>query len=421
VIGLRYALGSDVGKVRTGNEDAAYAGPHFVAVADGVGGNVAGEIASRAVIAVMSRLDGQTPGSDLLSALQSAVDDAHARLAELIAEQPALRGMSTTLTALLVSEGRLGLVHVGDSRGYLLRDSQLGQITHDHSFVQGLVDAGEITQEEAVHHPRRSLILRALDGINPVEVDLRLREARVGDRYLLCSDGLSDFTTAPTIAEALELPDPQAAADRLVDLALRAGGPDNITVAVVDIVDDSQDAVISGEPIVAGSASFAERTSTRAAREPRPGREPRGRHGRERGRLRPGIVVALLLVVLLGGGYVGLRVWLATQWYVGVADEHVSVFQGVPGSVVGIGLHSRHDLLQPLADVVEADRERVSDGITARSHADARRIATSLGGVTPTTAPTTAPTAAPSTAAPAASPAPPVSGAPPSPGPAPTP
>ncbi|HVU74659.1 MAG TPA: PP2C family serine/threonine-protein phosphatase, partial [Mycobacteriales bacterium] len=245
---------SDVGHVREDNEDAAFAGNRLLAVADGMGGHAGGEVASRVTIAALAALDEDAPGTDLLTALRVAVDDASERIRGMVQGEPDLAGMGTTLTALLVSGQRIGLAHIGDSRGYLLRDGALTQITHDHTYVQDLIDAGRLTPEEAAQHPRRSMLLRALDGRDDVEVDLRVREGRTGDRYLLCSDGLSGVVSADTIREQLMLPSPEDAAQSLVDLALRAGGPDNITVVVADLTDD--EARSAGEPQVAGAASL---------------------------------------------------------------------------------------------------------------------------------------------------------------------
>ena len=165
--------------------------------------------------------------------------------------EPDLEGMGTTLTAILFAGNRLGLVHIGDSRGYLLRDGELTQITKDDTFVQTLVDEGRITAEEAHSHPQRSLIMRALTG-HEVEPTLTMREARVGDRYLLCSDGLSDPVSDETIAEALQIPDVAESAYRLIELALRGGGPDNVTVVVADVVDYEYGQT---QPILAGAVS----------------------------------------------------------------------------------------------------------------------------------------------------------------------
>src|SRR2546423_11409538 len=179
----------------------------------------------------------------------------------MAAADSALEGMGTTLTALVAAGQRLGLVHVGDSRAYLLRDDVLHQITHDHTLVQNLIDEGRITAEEASTHPQRSWITRALDGRGTVELDISVREAHPGDRYLLCSDGLTGVVSEDTIAEALRLPGPQNACDRLVDLALRGGGPDNITCIVADIVDEAA----QGHPIVGGAASAAAPNSAEPA------------------------------------------------------------------------------------------------------------------------------------------------------------
>ena len=168
--------------------------------------------------------------------LDAAVREGNSAIAAHVELEPELEGMGTTLTAILFAGNRLGLVHIGDSRGYLLRDGELAQITKDDTFVQTLVDEGRITAEEAHSHPQRSLIMRALTG-HEVEPTLIMREARAGDRYLLCSDGLSDPVSQETILEALQIPDVAESADRLIELALRGGGPDNVTVVVADVVD----------------------------------------------------------------------------------------------------------------------------------------------------------------------------------------
>ena len=235
-LALRYAVRSDRGLMRTNNEDSVYAGPRLLALADGMGGHAAGEVASNVVISALAHLDEDRPVDDLISTLRDATADANNHLRDLVTQDPNLDGMGTTLTALLFAGHRVGLVHVGDSRAYLVRGGQLTQITHDDTFVQALIDEGRLTEEEASSHPQRSLILHALNGAD-VEPDLSIREVRVGDRYLLCSDGLSDVVSPDTLLEALQLPDPHESADRLVELALRAGGPDNVTCIVADVID----------------------------------------------------------------------------------------------------------------------------------------------------------------------------------------
>jgi PPM family protein phosphatase len=256
-LALRYAVRSDVGLLREGNEDSAYAGPHLLAVADGVGGNAAGEVASAATIKTIARLDAEDPGPDLVGALADAVATANLRLQELISSDPAIEGMGTTLTALLWSEGYGALCHVGDSRAYLLRDGQFIQVTHDHTLVQSLVDEGRITEDDAATHPNRSLLLRALDGRTIAETDLTLLETYPADRYLLCSDGLSGVMSEQTLHRVLaSVRDLDEVTLRLVELAIEGGGPDNITCIVADVIDARSSRVPpTRQPVFAGAAA----------------------------------------------------------------------------------------------------------------------------------------------------------------------
>ena len=237
-LALRYAVRSDVGLLREGNEDSAYAGPHLLAVADGMGGHAAGEVASAATITTIAPLDAEEPGPDLVGALAGAVATASLRLQELIISDPAIEGMGTTLTALLWVKGYAALCHIGDSRAYLLRDGQFVQITHDHTLVQSLVDEGQITEDNVATHPYRSLLLRALDGRTISKPDLTPLETYPGDRYLLCSDGLSGVVSEQTLHQTLaSVRDLDKVTLRLVGLAIKGGGPDNITCIVADVID----------------------------------------------------------------------------------------------------------------------------------------------------------------------------------------
>ena len=256
---LRYAVRSDVGLLREGNEDSAYAGPRLLAVADGMGGHAAGEVASALTIASMAELDSEQPSGDMLTALASAVTAANSRLQEKIIANPAVEGMGTTLTALLWSDGHAAVCHIGDSRGYLLRQGELYQITHDHTLVQSLVDEGRISADDVSTHPQRSLLLRALDGRSAAEPDLSVHDAMPGDRYLLCSDGLSGVVSDETLRDTLEaVADPEAATRELIELALAGGGPDNITCIVADVVDTATSRLpLPSAPVLAGAAANA--------------------------------------------------------------------------------------------------------------------------------------------------------------------
>ncbi|GLW68630.1 protein phosphatase [Kitasatospora phosalacinea] len=257
---LRFAAGSHKGLIREGNEDSGYAGPRLLAVADGMGGAAAGEVASSEVLGSIVRLDEPHPGADLLSLLNEAVQTANERLRQMVEQDPQLEGMGCTLTALLWDGQRMGQVHIGDSRAYLLRDGRLDQITQDHTWVQRLVDEGRITAEEAETHPQRSLLMRALDGRGQVEPDLSIREVRAGDRYLICSDGLSGPVSHQTLEETLgSYYAPEQTVQELIQLALRGGGPDNITCIVADVIDVGATDPLSGQaaeaPVVVGAVA----------------------------------------------------------------------------------------------------------------------------------------------------------------------
>jgi len=234
---LRAVVRTDLGLRRETNEDEAHAGPQLVAVADGVGGLPAGELASAAAIAALSPLDGApAPDGDALGALRGTVDAASGRIAEMVAQDPALTGMGTTLTAMWLVDDRIAMVHIGDSRGYLYRAGDLVQLTRDDSYVQMLVDSGAITPEQARAHPQRSLVSQVLQA-RPAQPAYTVLRPDPGDRLLLCSDGLSDVVTDEQIGQVLrDYPDLEDCAAELIKLALAAGGPDNITVVLADVV-----------------------------------------------------------------------------------------------------------------------------------------------------------------------------------------
>jgi len=403
-IALHYAARSDVGLVRQENQDSGYAGPHLLVVADGMGGHAAGDVASSIAIGEMVSLDGESPGADeALDRLAGALRTANNELREAVQRQPELQGMGTTVTALLRTGNKVAIAHIGDSRAYLLRDGTLTQITHDHSFVQSLIDEGRITQAEAEGHPQRSLVTRVLTGQHEDEPDLAMREAHVGDRYLLCSDGLSGFVARDTIQEILEQPQPPgAAADRLVELAMRAGAPDNVTCIIGDIVDLNTDRAPSTAQEVVGAA--AERrvmtTSaipvTPAAKAAALSREALGTDVDEaeeadslslsdagstsrRGRwIKTLSLVFLVLAAVVGGGYAAYS-WSQTQYYVGEAHGHVAIYQGISQNVGPWGLShvvGQSDI--SLRDLPDFYRGKLDSTVSAASVEDARRLVTDL-------------------------------------------
>lgn len=387
---MRYAARSDRGLIREANEDSVYAGPRLLAVADGMGGMAAGEVASNIVIGALAPLDEDFSNTDAVDALRNHIEQANLDLRGAVQENPALEGMGTTLTAMLFTGTRLVLLHVGDSRAYVWRDGELAQITRDDTYVQMLVDEGRITAEEATTHPQRSLLTRALDG-RDVDPDVSVREARVGDRYLLCSDGLSGVVTPATMAEALEIPDAGAAADRLIQLALRGGGPDNITVVVADVVESDleEDAPVVGGAAAADrgrtSAASADSAAGRAALaapppEPRNEPEPDGEPTVEldpkvkgRRRFRRVVVALVVLAVLVGGAAWG---WYYTQqqYYVGVTDKgNVAIYRGVQGKIGSVRFSTEveeSDLR--LSDLDALARDDVKEGIWAKNRDEAR-------------------------------------------------
>lgn len=417
-LSLRFAAGSHKGMIREGNEDSGYAGPRLLAIADGMGGQAAGEVASSEVISTLVPLDDDVPGSDLLTSLGTAVQQANDQLRVMVEEDPQLEGMGTTLTALLWTGQRLGLVHVGDSRAYLLRDGVLTQITQDHTWVQRLVDEGRITEEEATTHPQRSLLMRALGSGDHVEPDLSIREVRAGDRYLICSDGLSGVVSHQTMEETLaSYQGPQETIQELIQLALRGGGPDNITCIVADVLDVDSNDTLAGQlndtPVVVGAVAenqaqlgdggAMQTPAGRAAGLGRPVPPPSGGFGppgsgdpgyggmpdgsydaytdddfvKPRGGrrwLKRSVYIVLALAVIGGGLYGGYR-WTQTQYYVGAQDENVALFQGISQDLAWVSLskvEKNHPEIE-LKYLPPYQRKQVESTIAEGNITDARK------------------------------------------------
>jgi PPM family protein phosphatase len=392
-LSLRTGAYSDIGRTRKKNDDSGYAGTHFVMVADGMGGAPAGDLASAVAVQTMQRLDSPAP-EDLLEALAGAVYRANDKLSALIDEDPAVEGMGTTITAVLFDGEQIGVAHLGDSRGYLWRDGELLRLTHDHTWVQSLIDEGRVSEDDAKTHSHRSLLLKVLDGRHDNDPDLTLFDVAAGDRILLCSDGLSGFVEHQRMAEVLAAGSAEEVAVELTQLALDSHSTDNVTVVVADVVEEPPLEALT--PVVVGAA--AEETPGRFGRllawtqrdhvDPREAlvdpevdpeelryapREPRRFRWLKRG------VVAVLVVALLVAGVSYAYSWTQDQYYVAVHGDQVAVFQGIQGNLPGLDLNSvyRVDELR-LDELPDVRRSQVMEGITADDLEDAERIVAQL-------------------------------------------
>jgi PPM family protein phosphatase len=419
---LRYAVRSDVGLLREGNEDSAYAGPHLLAIADGMGGHAAGEVASSVAIEAIEGLDrDDVPDDQLLNVLADAVAAANSTLHTMSVEDPSVEGMGTTLTALLWAGGTVAICHIGDSRAYLLRDGEFRQITRDHTLVQSLVDDGRLSPAQAATHPQRSLVMRALQSGTEAEPDLRTLEGKKGDRYLLCSDGLSDVVSEDTLQKALiRYGDRDQAVAQLIELAIRGGGPDNITCIVADVVEEpaepaGQKSIVVGAAAANGdgrprlrtdspagrahrllteTGPAARRTAKHSARTdetyigelPRPAEgeeeEEDGGHAEARVRRRRWPIVTTILVILLivivGGGIAAWR-YTQGQYYVGTDGHQVIIYRGINQKVAGISFSSVYQKTGILLSQVPAsDKAQVEATTPASSLADAQKTVSSI-------------------------------------------
>ena len=392
------AAASHVGKIRSNNQDSGYSGRQLFMVADGMGGHAGGDVAS--AIATKRIIEADQPyrtPQDAEFALQAALIAANSQLAETVFEHTELTGMGTTVSALVVLEGEVAIAHIGDSRIYLLRDGELSQITVDHTFVQRLVDSGRITEQEAMVHPRRSVLMRVLGDVeSSPEIDTSILATLPGDRWLICSDGLSGVVSNTAIAAALSTDlDAQGVADRLVKESLDGGAPDNVTIVVVDIGAPDERVDV---PTVVGSAAaplaFGEEPSrSRALRMSslrlHPVRETHFEPDsqdylselieEDERRARRRKITWLMGIILLVIGIVGAAVlgyqWTQTRYFVGVEGSNVAIFQGVQQDLGPIALSSVYeDTSLKVSELRVFDRQQVQQTISATSLEDAKLI-----------------------------------------------
>ncbi|KJL35968.1 MAG: serine/threonine-protein phosphatase [Microbacterium sp.] len=390
---------SHTGKVRSNNQDSGYAGSNLFVVADGMGGHAGGDVASSIAVDRLEELDRPFGSSlDAERALQETIHETATDLIDTVATRPELAGMGTTVSAIVMVDDYAVIAHIGDSRIYLFRDGALTQITTDHTFVQRLVDSGRITPEEARYHPRRSVLMRVLGDMDPdPEVDSFIMPTRPGDRWLLCSDGLSGVVDDTHTAKALAAGHaPARTADMLLKQALDAGAPDNVTIVIVDV--GGQHPVFSGTPTIVGSASNPTGVVVTAAR---PGRsswlhpvrqaanepthfEPQPQfleelieEDRRRARRRriSWIVGLVIVIALIAAALAGAYAWTQTRYYVGADNDTVVIYRGIQANIGPIHLSELYqDTGITLDSLAPFDRATVTATISAGSLAEAQSI-----------------------------------------------
>lgn len=404
---LKSVAVSHVGKVRANNQDSGYAGKYLFVVADGMGGHAGGDVASAIVVKRLAEADRlYSSPNDAEFALHSAILAANALLAETVFEHGELTGMGTTVSSIVRVENSIAIAHIGDSRIYLLRDGVLKQITADHTFVQRLVDSGRITPEEAAVHPRRSVLMRVLGDVDASpEIDTTVMATRAGDRWLICSDGLSSYVSEDKLLAVLESTTrPNDAAEKLVKESLDQGAPDNVTIVIVD-VDDSDDSS-HVPPITVGSASrplvFEGDTGRRNLRlpslllHPLKATQPDDSHFEpesdeylaaliaedkrraQRRRITWSVFIGVILASIVAAGFVGYH-FTQRHYFVGESEGRVAIFQGVQQDIGPISLSHVYETTTLSVDELPTyRRQAVEATINADDLADAQRIVTQL-------------------------------------------
>src|SRR6266508_47755 len=421
-LSLDYAALTDVGRVRRNNEDSAYAGPYLLLLADGMGGAAAGEVASATAVEVIRKLDRPAAG-DLIELLAGAVHRANERLSELVEQDPDIEGTGSTVTAILSDGERFALAHLGDSRAYRMRDGVLTQLSHDHTFVQSLVDEGRISLAEAQNHPHRNLILRVLDGRPDSDPDLQFIDVRAGDRLLLVSDGIPDYVRDDVIAHTMADGTPDSVAVDLITIALESGSNDNVTCVVADVRESGPalQPQLVGAAAELGQGGTGPLEHTVALRRVGNGAGAGAGAGSgvahdelEELRYAPQLPsrfrwvrrVALLAVVIAlvaVGGRVAYG-WTQRQYYVGTDGDNVAIYKGIDQAFPGIKLSDVYEVQTLQVDQLPRfRREQVEASISATNLQDARAIVAELRRLaeecakqaTPTPKPTPTPTPTP--------------------------
>ncbi len=341
---LDFRARSELGLVRTSNQDSGYASQTLLLVADGMGGAAAGDIAGAVAVLTARELDEQVKGVEQMhERLAEMVNTANDRLHSLTEAEPSLDGMGTTFCGVMFDGTHAALAHIGDSRCYLLRGGALTQITHDHSWVQQLIDENRLSPEQAATHPHRSLLLKVLNGQSNYVPDYDKLAIEPGDRLLLCSDGLSGMIDDATIGTSLAKPDLDEAADSLIAAALAGGGHDNITVVIAEALPTT--AAPAATSLTVGAAQDLEiraaelaETGEAAEEAEEAGSEPTGTPTRRY--WRRGLALGLLAALILALGGWGAVGYAQSRYFLAAADGKVGIYNGLPGAVFGYSLHT---------------------------------------------------------------------------------
>lgn len=380
----KFVVHSEVGRIRKNNQDAAYGSPTMLLICDGMGGAAAGDLASAVAVQEAKHSDRRlTDAEDALAAIAGIATRANDRLGNLIEEDPNIDGMGTTFCGGMFTGTQLAMAHIGDSRAYQLREGKLIQLTHDHSWVQSLIDEGKLTPEQAATHPHRSLILKVLNGQDNYEPDFEVLDLQLGDRILFCSDGLSGFVSEEILQRKLtDLPIDQAVTE-LAEEANAAGGYDNISIVLAEIVEqddklDSLPAELAGSaleveiPLLgelalkSGKASgYPEpKTAAPAAAETGPDTdqapEEAARYAPGEGKSKvPGILLLLIVVALgIGLGAWGVQVYAKSRYFIAAEAQKAAIFNGLPGSILGIRLNTLLEESDVLVDDLPSFHQR---------------------------------------------------------------
>jgi PPM family protein phosphatase len=403
---------SDIGRVRSSNQDSGYAGVNLFFVADGMGGHAGGDIASAIASQHISLAD--EPLATSAEAEQKLIDyiyQAKQKIDASVKQHPAITGMGTTLSAMMVTGTKVTIAHIGDSRIYLARDGVVKQITTDHTFVQRLVDTGRITEEEALVHPRRSVLMRVLGDIEQFpEVDIDTYETKPGDRWMACSDGLSGVVPDQLMKNILlSNVDIQEAGELLVGEALEFGAPDNVTVVLVDVIDAKDEVDFSPGRILVGSAAnevvIEQRKGLQVRRMLNPltllellqkPEDPvsfapeseellekilKETKGRVRARRFRQIATYLLLIAIASYGLFLAIEYTQTRYFVSINDGYVVIFKGIKEELGPFKFSSVYEVTGVSVDsLTDFQREALERSITVESPEEAQRIVSQLGG-----------------------------------------